>query len=439
MKFLHKKLCIKENREMKKNSKTFKIIVALILGIITGLIFNLFIPKAVNDEAIKWVLKPLGDMFLRAIKMVVVPLVLCSLIVGTASIGDIKKLGRIGGKTLGFYIGTTAIALTIAVILGNLLKPGVGVDITNIASTASEVKDTSAPFIMDIFTQSISVNPIESLVKGDMLQIIVFAMIFGIAATLVGEKAKGVITFIDNLNEIFLKIILMVMNFAPIGVFALMSQVIMTQGVSVLLSLIKYTVVVIIGLTIHILLVYGGALKILSGLSPKVFFKKFYSVMLLAFSTSSSNATIPINIETCKEKIGVSDKITSFTIPLGATINMDGTAIMQGVAAMFIAQIFGIDLTIQQQLMIILTATLSSIGTAGVPGAGIVMLTMVVQQVGLPIEGIALVLSVDRIIDMFRTATNITGDAVCTMIIANSEGELNRDIYYNEEVKEVLC
>ena len=231
----------------------------------------------------------------------------------------------------------------------------------------------------------------------------------------------------------------MVMNFAPIGVFALMSQVIMTQGVSVLLSLIKYTVVVIIGLTIHILLVYGGALKILSGLSPKVFFKKFYSVMLLAFSTSSSNATIPINIETCKEKIGVSDKITSFTIPLGATINMDGTAIMQGVAAMFIAQIFGIDLTIQQQLMIILTATLSSIGTAGVPGAGIVMLTMVVQQVGLPIEGIALVLSVDRIIDMFRTATNITGDAVCTMIIANSEGELNRDIYYNEEVKEVLC
>ncbi|SHE68925.1 dicarboxylate/amino acid:cation symporter [Clostridium fallax] len=418
---------------MKKINGTLKILVALILGIIFGLILNKLVPTNVNNELIKWGLAPLGNMFLRAIKMVVIPLVLCSLIVGTASIGDIKKLGRIGGKTILFYMTTTAFAVTVALFLGNILKPGAGFEGQAIINGASTVEAAKAPFIMDIFTNIIPTNPIEALVKGDMLQIIFFAILFGVAATLVGEKAKPVVEFFDNVNSVLLKIIDLIMKAAPIGVFALISQVIISQGTSILLSLFKYVAVVVVGLFIHTFVIYGGALKTFTRLSPIVFFKKFWSVMLLAFSTSSSNATIPVNIETCNQKLGVSEKISSFTIPLGATINMDGTAIMQGVAVMFIAQVFGIDLTFHQQLMVILTATLASIGTAGVPSAGVVMLTMVLQQVGLPMEGVALVLSVDRIVDMFRTTTNITGDAICTAIIAKSEDDLDTNVYYSND------
>jgi Na+/H+-dicarboxylate symporter len=411
-----------------KLSITYKILGALFLGILFGIIFNLLGSKPVNDTLIKWILDPLGNIFLRAIKMVVVPLVLFSLIVGTASIGDIKKLGRIGVKTLGFYLTTTALAVTIALIIANILKPGIGVDVV---STAKAVEAAKPPFILDIFTNMIPTNPVESLVKGDMLQIIVFAIFFGIALTLIGEKAKPVIELCDQINNAFLKIITLVMLFAPIGVFALMSKVIITLGIPVILSLFKYVLIVLFGLFLHTTLVYSTALRVLGKVKPAIFFKKFWSVMVFALTTSSSNATIPVNLEACNTKLGTSEKVSSFTIPLGATVNMDGTAIMQGVAAMFIAQFFGVDLDLQKQLMIILTATLASIGTAGVPGAGIVMLTMVLQQVGLPLEGVALVLSVDRIVDMFRTVVNITGDAICTIIVARSEGELNLDVYNN--------
>lgn len=418
-----------------KKSLTSKILISLFLGIIFGILFNKFLPNNINEATIKWVLSPLGTMFLRSIKMVVVPLVLFSLIVGTASIGDIKKLGRIGGKTISFYLITTAFAVSLALAISNLLNPGTGV--STASKVAANVKAAESPFIMDIFTNMIPTNPIEAMVNGNMLQIIVFAIIFGIAITLIGERAKPVVTLFEEINNILLKIISIVMLGAPIGVFALISQVIMSQGTSVLFSLIKYVLVVAFVLFIHTFVIYGGALKVLGKVNPITFFKKFWPVMLMGFSTSSSNATIPLNMKTCNEKIGVSENVSSFTIPLGATVNMDGTAIMQGVAAIFIAQVFGYNLTFHQQIMIVLTSTLSSIGTAGVPSAGVVMLTMVFQQIGLPMEGIALVLSVDRIVDMFRTATNITGDAVCTVIVANSEKELNLDIYNDIEEEKV--
>jgi Na+/H+-dicarboxylate symporter len=413
---------------MKKSkiSTTYKVLIGLILGIVIGIIFNAIGYKPLNDILIKWFLDPLGSIFLRGIKMVVVPLVFFSLVVGTASIGDIKKLGRIGIKTVSFYLTTTALAVTIALVCANIFKPGLGLDIV---SNAQKVEVAKPPFILDMFINMIPTNPIESLVKGDMLQIIFFAIIFGISLTLIGEKAKPIIALSEQINETFLKIITLVMLFAPIGVFALMSKVIITLGIPVLLSLLKYFFVVILALFLHTILIYSSALKVLGKVSPAIFFKKFWSVMIFALSTSSSNATIPVNLAALKDKLGVSEKISSFTIPLGATINMDGTAIMQGVAALFIAQFFGIDLDLQKQLMIILTATLASIGTAGVPGAGIVMLTMVLQQVGLPLEGVALILSVDRLLDMIRTVVNITGDAICTIIVAKQEGELNLNVY----------
>lgn len=402
-----------------------KVFIALITGIAFGLIAHGFFPAQFNDFFAKWILTPIGNVFLRGIKMIVVPLVLCSLISGAASIGDIKKLGRVGGKILTYYVLTTALAVTIALIFANLFDPGVGLNIP----LPTEYKAAEVPFIMDVFTNMIPTNPIESLVKGDMLQIIIFAILFGVSITLVGESAKPLLNVINQANDIMLKIIGIIMLVAPYGVFALISKVLITQGIEVLLPLLKYTFTILLVLLIQMLIVYGVALKILGKVNPLKFYKKFWTVMVVAFSTSSSNATIPINLDTCQKRLGVPESISSFTIPLGATVNMDGTAIMQGVAAIFIAQLFGVELNFTHQLLIILTATFASIGTAGVPGAGIVMLAMVLQQVGIPLEGIAIVLSVDRIIDMCRTVVNITGDAVGTVIVSNSEKELNIEVY----------
>ncbi|MDF2519517.1 MAG: sodium:dicarboxylate symporter [Clostridia bacterium] len=408
-----------------KASLANKVLIALISGIIFGLIAHAFFPAGLNDFLIKWILNPVGSIFLRGIKMIVVPLVLCSLICGAASIGDVKKLGRVGGKIMVYYLLTTAFAVTIALIFANMVNPGLGLNLT----LPTEYKAAEAPFIMDVFVNMIPTNPIESLVKGEMLQIIVFAIIFGVCLTLIGERVKPLLNTISHINEIMIKIIGIIMLTAPYGVFALISKVFISQGLEVLLPLIKYTVTILIVLLLQVLLVYGSALKFLGKVNPLKFFKKYWSVMIVAFSTSSSNATIPVNMDVCHKRLGVPESITSFTIPLGATVNMDGTAIMQGVAAVFIAQIFGLDLSLQQQLMIILTATLASIGTAGVPGAGIVMLAMVLQQVGIPLEGIAIVLSVDRLIDMCRTVVNVTGDAVGTVVVSNSEKELDLEVY----------
>ncbi|MGH4141155.1 dicarboxylate/amino acid:cation symporter [Clostridium sp.] len=408
-----------------KLNLTKKVFIALVLGILYGIISNILLPKDFNLGINKWILIPVGSIFFNLIKMIVVPLVLFSLICGSASIGDTKKLGRVSGKIVSFYLSTTAFAVVIGLTLANLLKPGIGM----LIPTSAVVKATKPPFIMDIFVNMVPSNPFDALVKGDMLQIIVFAIFVGVTISVIGEPAKPLLSICNQINDVFLKIIGTVMKLAPYGVFALIAKVISLQGLDVLLSLLKLVGVVYLGLIIHCIVTYFGALKFIAHLSPTKFFKKFWPVMVFAFSTSSSNATIPLNLEACETKLGVKKSIASFTIPFGATINMDGTAIMQGVAAIFIAEVFGIKLTLASQLMIILSATLASIGTAGVPGAGTVMLTMVVTQVGLPIEGIGLVLAVDRILDMGRTVLNITGDAVGTCIVANSEKELDLDVY----------
>ncbi|AKC64072.1 MULTISPECIES: dicarboxylate/amino acid:cation symporter [Clostridium] len=410
----------------KKKSLTFKILFALFLGISFGLISNLFLPQNINNSLSKWFLVPMGNVFLRGIKMLVVPLVLFSIICGAASVGDVKKLGRVGGKIFIYYIITTAFATTIALFMANILKPGVGV---KLKASKEIVKTASPPFIMDMLINMIPSNPIEAMVKGDMLQIIVFALIFGISITLVGDKAKNLLNIFEEVNNVLLKMIDAIMIVAPLGVFALISNVIMTQGLKVLIPLMKYVLVAVLVMIIQIFFIYGGMLKFIGKLNPVNFFKKFWPVMIFALSTSSSNATIPMNLETCERKFGVDKSVASFTIPLGATINMDGTAIMQGVAALFIAQMYGINVTFNQQITIILIATLASIGTSGVPSAGVVMLSMVLQQIGLPLEGVGLVLSVDRIVDMVRTTVNITGDAVGTLIVANSEKELEKEVY----------
>lgn len=409
----------------KQTSLANKVLIALISGIIFGFIAHALFPGSFNDLMMKWILTPVGNVFLRGIKMIVVPLVLCSLICGAASIGDIKKLGRVGGKIMAYYLLTTALAVTLALIFANIINPGLGLNL----ALPTEYKAAETPFIMDVFVNMIPTNPVDALVKGDMLQIIVFAIVFGVSITLIGEPAKPLLNVINQANEIMIKIIGIVMLVAPYGVFALISKVLIAQGLEVLLPLIKYTVTILFVLLLQALVVYGLALKTLGRVNPINFYRKYWPVMVVAFSTSSSNATIPVNLDTCQNKLGVPESISSFTIPLGATVNMDGTAIMQGVAAIFIAQIFGMNLTFVQQLMIILVATLASIGTAGVPGAGIVMLAMVLQQVGIPLEGIAIVLSVDRIIDMCRTAVNVTGDAVGTVIVSNSEKELDLKMY----------
>ncbi|MGH4050785.1 MAG: dicarboxylate/amino acid:cation symporter [Clostridium sp.] len=412
-----------------KMNLTKKIFVALILGIIYGIVSNILLPKGFNLGVNKWILSPVGSIFFNLIKMVVVPLVFFSLICGSASIGDTKKLGRVSGKIIAFYMVTTSFAVVFGLFFANLLKPGVGVVIPSNAT----VQTTKPPFIMDIFVNMVPSNPFDALVKGDMLQIIVFAIFLGVTISIIGEPVKPLLNICNQLNDVFLKIIGTVMKLAPYGVFALIAKVISLQGLDILVSLVKLIGVVYFALIIHCLVTYFGSLKLIGHLSPIKFFKKFWPVMMFGFSTSSSSATIPVNLEACENKLGVKSSIASFTIPLGATINMDGTAIMQGVGAVFIAQVYGIELSLSSQILIILSATLASIGTAGVPGAGTIMLSMVVTQVGLPIEGIALILAVDRILDMGRTMLNITGDAIGTCLVAASEKELDVDIFNSDD------
>ncbi|MGL6025388.1 MAG: dicarboxylate/amino acid:cation symporter, partial [Cetobacterium sp.] len=354
--------------------------------------------------------------------MIVVPLVFCSLTVGAAGIEDIKKLGRVGVKTLAFYLGTTAVAITLALGVGTLISPGKGVVLTEVVTTGVKINETK-PFV-DILLGMIPINPIEALAKGDMLQIIVFSILCGVAMALLGDKVSTVRKGIEELNSLVLKMVEIVMQLAPFGVYGLIGKTFATLGYSAMLPLMKYFVGVVIVLVLHYLITYQTLLILVAKYNPIKFLKKFSGPMMVAFSTSSSSATLPSSMNSLQKDFGVSKSISSFTLPLGSTINMDGTAIMQGVATIFIAQIYGVHLTMGDFVTVILTATLASIGTAGVPGVGVIMLGMVLQQVGLPLEGMALVMGIDRFVDMFRTVTNITGDAVCTLIIAKTEGEL---------------
>jgi Na+/H+-dicarboxylate symporter len=423
--------------ESKTPSLTTMILFALILGLLTGMGLNYAIGNSseavahfLNNYLVNGLFTVIGKMFISSIKMLVVPLVLVSLVVGVAGIGDLGKLGRVGGKTLFFYMTTTCIAITLALTIGKIVSPGEGI---NIVAEGASFTAKNAPSFAEVLINIIPNNPFDAMVQGNMLQVIFFALLTGMAIASLGKKAEGTLAVFQEINEIVMKMITLVMLVAPPGVFCLISKVFATQGLSVLLPLIKYMATVLLVLFIHLIFVYAGALTLFARLSIFTFFRKFYPTLLVAFSTSSSNATIPVTMRTVSERLGVSKGISSFSIPFGATINMDGTAIMQGVAVVFISQVYGIDLTLSDFLMVIITATMASVGTAGVPGVGLITLSMVLTQVGLPIEGIALIIGVDRLLDMSRTMVNICGDAIVSIIVAKSEGEFNPAVYKDME------
>ena len=394
---------------MKKIGLTVQIMAALVLGIIVGILFQ------GNQEFAKEYIAPFGTIFLNLIKMIVVPLVVFSITQGIISLKDIKKVGSIGGKTVVFYICTTAFAVTFGLLAANVAGVGNGytLDTAHMSAYEGNVQSLS---LMDTFVNIFPSNIIDPLLNATMLQVIVIALFLGFGIMAAGEKGRAAADWVDSMSEVCIKIMEMILRLSPIGVFALIAPVVASNGPSVLLPLLKLILVVYAAGILHMVLVYSGAVKLIAGLNPVEFFKKMSPAMLFGFSSASSVGTLPFNLE-CTESLGAKKEIASFVLPLGATINMDGTAIYQGVCAVFTAQIFGINLTLSQQLMIILTATLASIGTAGVPGSGVIMLTMVLQSAGLPLEGIALVAGIDRILDMARTTVNITGDAACTMCV----------------------
>lgn len=416
-------------RERKKIGLTTAIFIGLLLGAVTGMLFHYVVPvgKIRDDLFINGVFYVVGNGFLRLMQMLVVPLVFCSLVCGSMAMGDTRKLGKIGVKTLGFYLVTTALAITVAILTANVINPGMGLDMSSIQATEVTIAEKTS--LADTLLNIIPTNPIKALANGEMLPIILFALIVGVILAGLGESGETVGNFFSQFNDVMMQMTVIVMKLAPYGVFCLIAKTFSGIGFDAFLPLLKYMVGVLFALAIQCCVVYMTMLKVFTGLSPRKFLKKFLPVMGFAFSTATSNATIPMSIDTLAKRMGVSKRISSFTIPLGATINMDGTAIMQGVAVVFAAQAFGIQLTVSDYITVILTATLASIGTAGVPGVGLITLSMVFASVGLPVEAIALIMGIDRILDMSRTAVNITGDAVCTTIVACQDKALKREVF----------
>ncbi|HLW57865.1 MAG TPA: dicarboxylate/amino acid:cation symporter [Bacteriovoracaceae bacterium] len=408
-------------------SLTRKIMISLVLGIGTGLLLNRFHTPWIDTYVIQGAIEVGSQIFMASLKLMVIPLVFVSLVTGTGSLQDVKKLGRIGLKTFILYTLTTGIAIAGAIIIAHLTNPGLNFNLT----PSQPVELNNKMSIVDMLISIFPSNPIESMAKGEVLQVIIFAILFGIGITMSGEKGQRVLNFFHDLNEVILNMVIYLIHFAPIGVFCLLVKVFATQGFAAILPMAKYFFTVILVLLFHVIFLYGSMLKFIAKLRPLSFIKKFKEVWVFAFSTSSSNATIPLNLETCEHKLGIDKSVSSFVIPFGATINMDGTAIMQGVAVVFVAQAYGIPLGVSEYLMVILTATLASIGTAGVPSVGLVMLAMVFNQVGLPVEGIGLIIGVDRLLDMLRTCVNITGDAVIGCIVAKTENKMNEEVFYS--------
>ncbi|WP_025437033.1 dicarboxylate/amino acid:cation symporter [Peptoclostridium acidaminophilum] len=397
-------------------SLTTKILLGLVAGVAAGLALGN------NPEIATTFIQPVGKLFINMIKMVIVPLVLSSLIVGAASIGDVKTLGRIGGKTMTYYMLTTAFAVTIGLACGKLFNPGAGLSIPAEAAASAAGE---APSLVDTLLNIIPSNPMLGLVEGNMLQIIAFALFLGIGVTALPEgKGKPFVDFFESLAEIMYKITAFIMELAPYGVFGLITPVVAQNGPAVLLPLIKVIAAVYIGCAAHAILIYSSAVTFIGRVNPLRFFKGIMPAALTAFSTTSSSGTLPVSIKAVKDNLGVSDKVASFVLPLGATINMDGTALYQGVCALFVAQVYGIDLTLAQMGTIVLTATLGSIGTAGVPGAGLIMLSLVLQSVGLPLEGVALIAGIDRVLDMARTCVNVIGDTSAAVVVAATENAI---------------
>lgn len=405
---------------------TLHILIGMGAGVLFGLVLHAIgTDGAVRSLVIDGALFIGGQIFLASLKLLVVPLVFVSIVCGVASLDDVSKLGRVGGKTLVLYLATTAIAITLALGAALVVQPGAGFDL--VAPTQVEVVEP--PTISETLIALFPSNPVRAMADGEMLQIIVFAVLFGLALTLSGEPGRRWVKRFEDLNEVVLKLVMMLIALAPYGVFCLLARVFAAEGLGAIGPLAWYFGLVLAVLVLHFAVTYPLLLTLVGRLDPRPFFRKMRPPLALAFSTASSGATLPVTLETAEHRLGVHNSIASFTIPLGATINMDGTAIMQGVATGFIAQAYGVSLGPGDLLTVVVTATLASIGTAAVPGVGLVMLAMVLRQVNLPVEGIGLIIGVDRLLDMVRTAVNVTGDAAVACVVARSEGELDTDVY----------
>lgn len=408
-----------------------KILSGMALGVLVGAGFNLLAGDSGNFFAnlaawlVNSVFDVVGQIFIASLKLLVVPLVFVSLVCGASAMGVNARMGQMAAKTLGLYLLTTAIAVTLALAFANIIDPGMGIEI----SSASTYEAKPAPSVKEVLINIFPTNPVKAMAEGDMLQIIVFAILMGVAVTHSGEKGRHVLNFFESFNEVVMTMVSFLMHIAPYGVFCLLAKLFSELGISAIADLAKYFFTVVLVLLVHGLGVYMLMFKALTGLNPVTLFKNMRPAMLFAFSTSSSNATIPVTMNVAERRIGIDNSIASFSVPLGATINMDGTAIMQGVATVFIAQAFGVDISLGGYIAVILTATLASIGTAGVPGVGLITLSLVLQQVGLPVEGIALIIGVDRLLDMMRTAVNVAGDCVVSAVVAHSEGMLDETVF----------
>lgn len=417
-------------------SLTNRILISMVAGILLGSLINLLMHSTSMSDTFRMVIDEylvsglfdlVGRIFVASLKLLVVPLVLVSLICGSSSLGDSARMGPIAVKTLGLYLVTTAIAVSLALLFAVLVGPGSHVALESTATFEAQVPPPLIDVLVDIFPS----NPVRAMADGKMLQIIVFALLFGYAISHAGEQGRRIASFFRDMEAVIMKMVGILMAMAPYGVFALLAKLFSTMGIGAILDLAAYFLTVLVVLLFHGLVVYGVLLRIFAGLSPRIMIRKMRSVWAFAFSTASSGATLPITLRTVERRMGVHNSVAGFTVPLGATINMDGTAVMQGVATVFIAQVYGVDLTLTSFIVVILTATLASIGTAAVPGVGLITLALVLEQAGLPVEGIALIIGVDRLLDMVRTAVNVTGDATVSLIVARSENQFDERVYLN--------
>ncbi|MEM1231371.1 MAG: dicarboxylate/amino acid:cation symporter [Pseudomonadota bacterium] len=416
--------------------------IRILIGMFAGLLLGVAVQAAglgaehfVNRVLIGDVLDAGGQLFVASLKVMVVPLVFVSLVCGAASLGQTGSVGRLGGKTLGLYLLTTAIAVTLALAVALVIDPGEG---AQAPPTESTFTPKEAPSVKDTIINIFPTNPVAAMAEGKMLQIIVFALLFGIAISKAAAHGQRVLSWFSDVNEVLMQLITMLIKLAPYGVFCLMAKLFATVGAAEILRVGLYFLTVVLVLFLQVLVVYPTLLTLFARLNPITFLKKMREPQLVAFSTSSSGATLPVTLRTVHERVGVRNEVASFAVPLGATINMDGTAIMQGCATVFIAQFYGIPLEVSDLVAVVLTATLASIGTAAVPGVGLVTLTLVLGQVGLPVEGIILIIGVDRLLDMLRTVVNITGDGTVSTIVARSEGQLDLDVFEDPDAGRVI-
>ncbi|EWH12360.1 proton/glutamate symporter [Catenovulum agarivorans DS-2] len=423
---------------------TLHILIAMILGVVVGRLFSFWVSES-QDTVVNLFIFELsmkqffveglfnvgGSIFITSLKMLVVPLVFISLVCGVCSLNDSAKIGRLGAKSIGLYLFTTAIAITFAISIALLISPGEGMNLTTDQTYQAKEAPSFAQVLIDMFPS----NPVNAMAEGNMLQIIVFSLLFGVAMALSGKAGERIASLFEDLNKIVMRMVTILMDLAPYGVFCLMAKLFTYLELSEIVQLAQYFFTVLLVLLVHATVTYPSLMVLLGKLNPVPFLIKMKDTLMFAFSTASSNATMPITLNTVTKKLGANNSIASFTIPLGATVNMDGTAIMQGVATVFIAQVYGIDLSFADYVAVLITATLASIGAAGVPGVGLILLAMVFQQVGLPVEGIALILGVDRLLDMTRTAVNVTGDAAVTCLIAKSESQLDEKRFAASETQ----